>query len=151
MLAVVAVNFANVVARYGFGRSIFWADEAMIFMIIWGILVGIIAVTYEDSHLDMNLLAAALPDAIRKPLIIFVSLGTLAIFTLMAWQATKVIGVMARNNQKSIALGIPMTIPHTALLVGFGLSAVAILVRLLIVWRGRSAVELDDHKVKPRI
>ena len=46
LLAAIAINFTNVVARYLFAASIYWADEAMVFLVIWSIFLAAIAVTY---------------------------------------------------------------------------------------------------------
>ena len=37
MLAGVAIVFANVVGRYVFGRAIFWAEEVLVFLVVWGV------------------------------------------------------------------------------------------------------------------
>jgi TRAP-type C4-dicarboxylate transport system permease small subunit len=61
LLAAIAINFANVLARYLFLASIYWADEAMVFLVIWSIFLAAIAVTYDGSHLTMDLFSARLP------------------------------------------------------------------------------------------
>ena len=39
MLAGVAICFANVLARYLFGYALFWAEEVMVFLVIFACLV----------------------------------------------------------------------------------------------------------------
>jgi len=133
LIAVVILNFLNIVGRYVFGVSIFWADEAMIFLIIWAVLVGIIAVSYEGSHLSMDLLLEAMPRPMRGVARAVIGVGSAATFAFLAWQAFKVVEIMARNGQRSVALDIPMTVPHLAIFVGFGGSALAVIVRLIFI------------------
>ena len=47
----------------------------------------------------------------------------------MAWQAVTVVRTLMRNDQRSIALDMPMAIPHAALLVGFALCALVVVAR----------------------
>src|SRR5215510_9917049 len=58
LLGAIAINFTNVVARYIFLASIYWADEAMVYLVIWSIFLAAIAVTYDGSHLTMDLFSA---------------------------------------------------------------------------------------------
>lgn len=55
LLGAIAINFANVVGRYLFLASIYWADEAMVFLVIWSIFLAAVAVTYDGSQLTMDL------------------------------------------------------------------------------------------------
>jgi TRAP-type C4-dicarboxylate transport system permease small subunit len=43
-----------------------------------------------------------------------------------------VVRTLLRNDQRSIALDIPMVVPHTALLVGFALSALVVIARMAL-------------------
>ena len=36
----IAINLANVVGRYVFAAPVFWAEEVLMFMIIWGIYIA---------------------------------------------------------------------------------------------------------------
>ena len=49
-----------------------------------------------------------------------------------------------RNDQRSIALDIPIAIPHAALLVGFTLSALVIAVRVAFGRRIVKPMSADD-------
>ena len=130
LIAAILLNFANVVSRYVLRSAIYWADEAMIFLIIWSVLVGAIAISFQGRHLEMDLFLEMLPDRLKKPLALVVNLSTMAIFFFMSWQATIVISTFVQNDQRTIALNMPMAIPHFALLFGFGVSAIAIAVRI---------------------
>ena len=46
ILVGVAINFANVISRYLFNFALFWAEEAMVFIIVWCVFIGAIAVTW---------------------------------------------------------------------------------------------------------
>ena len=130
LIAAIALNFANVFSRYVLRSAIYWADEAMIFLIIWSVLMCAIAISFQGRHLEMDLFLEMLPKWLMKPLALVINLATMTIFLFMSWQAAFVINTFIQNDQRTIALNIPMAIPHLALLVGFGVSAIAIAVRV---------------------
>ena len=47
ILVAVAINFANIVGRYVFLAPFDWAEEVLVFLVIWGVCLGGSAVTYE--------------------------------------------------------------------------------------------------------
>jgi TRAP-type C4-dicarboxylate transport system permease small subunit len=51
---------------------------------------------------------------------------------------------LLRNDQRSIALDIPIAIPHAALLVGFTLSALVVVARVALGHRIIKPMSPDD-------
>jgi TRAP-type C4-dicarboxylate transport system permease small subunit len=130
MLAGVAINFANVVGRYLFGTALFWAEETMVFITIWGVFVGMAAIAYNGDHLNMDLFSQSIRGRWRTALNAAVAATLLACCVFVALQSFQVVALFARAGQVSVAAGIPKAIPHAALAVGFVLTAAAVLVRL---------------------
>ena len=126
LLGAIAINFANVVARYLFMSPIYWADEAMVFLVIWSIFLAAAAVTGDGGQLTMDLFSARLSPFARRLLDGAIAAVMVATFAFMAWQAVAVVRILMRNDQRSIALDIPMVVPHAALLVGFVLSTLVV-------------------------
>ena len=59
-LAAAFINIGNVVGRYVFSAPIFWAEEVMVFMVIWAVFLSAISITFSGSHLSMDLFYARL-------------------------------------------------------------------------------------------
>src|SRR5262245_19905501 len=57
-LAATLINIANVVGRYVFSRPIFWAEEVLVFMVIWGVFLSAVSITFSGRHLNMDLFYA---------------------------------------------------------------------------------------------
>jgi TRAP-type C4-dicarboxylate transport system permease small subunit len=132
MIAGVALNFANVIARYFFRAPIFWAEEAMIYMIIWSIFLAAIAVTYDRADLTMDFFSARVSHGLRRATDAVLTLISVSTFLFIAWESFWLDQMLWRNNQKSLALEIPMVIPQASLLVGFTLLAVVVAVRFAL-------------------
>jgi TRAP-type C4-dicarboxylate transport system permease small subunit len=130
MLAGVAINFANVVARYAFGRPFFWAEEILVFLTIWGVFIGLAAISYNGGHLNMDLFSAALRGRLKVALNAVVTLVLLAICVFVIAQSYQVVALFASAGQVSVAAGVPKAIPHAALLAGFALTVLAVVVRI---------------------
>jgi TRAP-type C4-dicarboxylate transport system permease small subunit len=131
VLAAIAINCGNVIGRYVFGYALYWAEEILIFLTMWCVGLGIVVAAYDGAHLRMDLLT----DRLTSPWREIVNAAIAAVFVLScaftAVQAARVVLLIWRTGVVSVAAGVPMVIPHTALLVGFVLMGLAVLVR----WR----------------
>ena len=125
ILLAIAINFANIIGRYVFFAPLPWAEEVLVFLLIWGVCLGASAVTYDRRHLDMNLFSTAFPPRLRSLLDWLKTLAMVGFCGFIFWQAWTIVGVMARNGQVSITAGIPMTVPYAAFVTGFGLMTLA--------------------------
>ena len=130
MLAGVAIVFANVVGRYLFGHAIFWAEEILVFLVAWGVFVGMVAIAYDGAHLNMDLFSSRVPGRWRLALNAFRTAVLLACCTFVVFQSYQVVTLFHQAGQVSVSAGVPKAIPHAALLVGFALTVVAVLVRI---------------------
>jgi TRAP-type C4-dicarboxylate transport system permease small subunit len=137
MLIGVAINCANVVGRYLFGYAFFWAEEVMVFLIIWGVFIGMAAAAYNGEHLNMDLFQTRIAGRWRALLNGMVVVALLAACGFVVSQSYQVVTLFAQIGQVSVAAGIPKAIPHAAILIGFALTAVAVLVRLRAYLAGR--------------
>jgi TRAP-type C4-dicarboxylate transport system permease small subunit len=131
MLAGIAIICANVISRYFFGRAIFWAEEALVYMTIWGVFLGLIAITFDGAHLNMDLFSARLRGHWRRALDALIWASIVGVCVFAAVQSWQTVSMFARAGQVSVAAGVPKAIPHAALLAGFAGAALAALVR----WR----------------
>ena len=70
---------------------------------------------------------------------------TVAVCAFVAWQSFDFVQRIASLNQASMGLGIPMVVPHSAILVGFGgIAAVTAVLTALDIARFASAEEVSD-------
>jgi len=132
LLLAVGITFANIVGRYMFLAPLPWAEEVLSFLIIWGVCLGASAVTFDRRHLAMDVLSDAFSPGVRR----FIDLLTLAAVVgfsvFAAWQAWKIVRIMAGNGQVSITAEIPMTVPYFGFVVGFSMIAAAAIASAVI-------------------
>ena len=124
-IAAVCLNFANVVGRYGFGRSIAAADEIQIYIMVFMAFLGAAVVSWRRQHLRMDVLVRFLPRKVRRGLgfLELALVAAVAGFALVqSWRYSAQMLALGRTSDVG---GIPMWIPHGAVTLGFFLLLIA--------------------------
>jgi TRAP-type C4-dicarboxylate transport system permease small subunit len=129
VLFSIALNFANVIGRYVFLTPIIWAEEVMIFIMVWCVFMGAILVSWDGQHLKMDLVSAKLKAPLKQIVNGFALATFLIACGFVAAQSFKAVDLFGRLGQESTVAGIPMVIPHAALLIGFLLMTIGVAVR----------------------
>ena len=62
LLIGLAINLANVIGRYAFGYSLYWAEEVLVYLMIWGVFIGVAAVAFNGDHLNMDLFSSGMNE-----------------------------------------------------------------------------------------
>jgi TRAP-type transport system small permease protein len=123
-----AIGFANVLARDLFIAPLVWADEVMVYLMVWGVFLGAIVVTLRQEHLNMDILFLSVRPAIQRWLTVASAIGLATTLGVVAWSSIQFLMTMWRLGNRSVAANIPMVIPHGALTVG------AIAMTCVAVW-----------------
>jgi TRAP-type C4-dicarboxylate transport system permease small subunit len=129
-LIAVAINIINVIARYVFSDPIFWAEEILIFIVIWTVFIVAGSITYRGAHLNMDLIYSGMSPFWKRVINIAITLTLIACTTFTATQSWKVILLHYRNHSVTAGTDIPLVIPHAAVLFGFSFMAIAAIVRI---------------------
>ena len=131
LLGMVVLNVANAIGRYSFGAVFIGADELLVFALVWVVMLGTLLVTAEQSHIALDFLV---DRAGPRGLILLKILHHAVIVAGSSYAAAQSVSFVRRVaalGQTSMAMGIPMAIPHSALIVGFGGTALIALALLV--------------------
>src|SRR5260370_9538146 len=71
LIASVALNFANVIGRYFFNASIYWAEEAMLFLMVGCVFLGNGVVAWYGRQIRMDVIVVMMPVKVRDALHLF--------------------------------------------------------------------------------
>lgn len=145
LIAMVLVNAAAAGGRYLFGQGLVGADELMIFSMVWVVFIGAALLEWEGRHLNFDLLLKRLPERTAHLLRLLIGLGSAAVLAMVALESLAVVERLAALGQMSMAGGIPMSIPHAALLIGLTLAMLASLATAV-----RSGVALAKSRAGAR-
>jgi TRAP-type C4-dicarboxylate transport system permease small subunit len=142
LLAIVAINGANVVARYCFAAPFSWAEESMIYLMITGVFSGGVAIAWQQRHIRIDAFLALAPARLRHALEILAAVISAGVLLVLAFAGYRMTSTLLQFDQRSDALRLPMWIPHGALLLGIGLIVAMTLLRLF--------APRDDDGAPPR-
>lgn len=129
LIGAVLLNFVNVIGRYGFGTTMTIADELQTYIMVWIAFLGAAVVTWRGAHLRMDVIAQRLPLPFQRFLSWIEAALILVLGSLVTWVAWEYVAQMYGLGARSQTAGIPMWLPHSALLVGFALIVLASLLR----------------------
>lgn len=135
LIVAVAINFVNAVGRYVFGTSFISADEVQIYIMVYIAFLGAALATWRRAHLRMDVLVHRLPKAGQAALAV-VELGVVIVLaTFVLYVSSQYVMQMAGIDARSQNAGIPMWIPHSAIVLGFGLIAALSVVQFVQLLR----------------
>lgn len=144
ILAGIAVNFGNVIGRYVFLQPLIWADETMVFIMVWTVFMGAVLVSFEGQHLKMDFFSIMLPSPWKEIINGIAAVSFLAVCVFVVPQTWTVVKLVWDFGQRSVVAEIPMVIPHSALLLGFVLMFLAVALRFRSYVKGEFAKELVE-------
>ena len=136
ILIGVAINFSNVISRYVFGNALFWVEEILVFMVIWSVFIGIVSIAYNGAHLKMDLVSGHIGNPWKSIINGIMITAFILCCAFVILQSYQVVSLMGKLGQVSVAASVPMIIPHAALLVGFALMILAVIIRIRSYFTG---------------
>ncbi len=127
----IVINFAHIIGRYVFSSPIIWAEEILIFIMIWCVFIGAIVVTWEGRHIKMDLLSAKIPPPWREIVNVLTTIGIILVCIFVIRQSWTVVSLFYETGQQSVIARLPAGIMHSSILVGFS----GMLLVVLLRWR----------------
>ena len=114
--------------RYVLNDSLYWAEELVRGLMVWGVMVGSALVAASRNHIRIEVLELMLPPAGRKIVIWLANSLTVAFSLILLWAS---IELMDRSwFQQSPMLEVPKWTVYMAIAVGAGLEALL----MILTW-----------------
>ncbi|SCY93215.1 TRAP transporter small permease [Paracoccus tibetensis] len=107
VLAMAVNTVANVVGRFVFGRSLYFAEEVNAALIVLITFAGISYAARHGRHIRMSAILDMLPVGPRKLAMIAISALTAALLFLLSWYALDYVMTQASRGRVLPALRIP--------------------------------------------
>jgi len=135
LIAAVVFNFVNVVGRYILGRTFIAADEVQIYIMVYIAVLGAAVATWRRMHLRMDVLVHRLPRRLQAALAATELVLVVGLAAFVLYVSSGYVKQMAGLDARSQNAGIPMWIPHSAIVIGFGLIAVLGVLQIVQLFR----------------
>jgi TRAP-type C4-dicarboxylate transport system permease small subunit len=101
---MVAVVFAQVVARYGFNRSFGWADEIGRLAFVWSIFLGMAVAVRARGHIAIALLLDRLPRRGGPAARAAIALACAGLSAVVAWESALI--AFAQWDERMMSLDV---------------------------------------------
>lgn len=147
--AVVALNFASAASRYLAKRAILGADEVQVYAMVWLVFIGAAVVAARRAHLCMDVLVTRLSARTTAWRGVLENLLGMLVCGAMSWASLRFVVQVHGMDQLSDGAGVPMWIPHSAVLVGFSVMTLIFARALVIGLRQRAAAAPTPSRSNP--
>ena len=130
LLLSVALNFANVVGRYFFSVSIYWAEEVMLFLMVGCVFLGNGVVAWSGRQIRMDVIVGMMPPKVRDALYLFSELLFIAVAAAIVVFALPVMRDLWAFDQRSQSAEVPLVYPQSLVPIGLSLMILLVVTRL---------------------
>jgi TRAP-type C4-dicarboxylate transport system permease small subunit len=131
LIASVILNFTNVLGRYFFSTSIFWAEEVMLYLMVACVFLGNGVVAWSGRQLRMDVIVRMMPKRLERALALMSELVLIAVAVTISVFAWPVIRNLWEFDQRSQSADLPMVIPQAMVPIGLSIMAILVAIRLL--------------------
>jgi TRAP-type C4-dicarboxylate transport system permease small subunit len=122
---LMAVNtIGNVIGRFVFDQSLYFAEELNQFLIVLITFVGIGYAARQGRHIRMTAIYDALPDSGRKALMTVICLVTGLTMLALSWYAYSYVSTVAASGRVLPALQVPIWWAYVCVPVGFAVTGI---------------------------
>jgi TRAP-type C4-dicarboxylate transport system permease small subunit len=150
LVGIVALLFIQVIARYGFGQSISWAEETSRFGLLGLVYISAALGAKKGTHIRVTAHLNFLPKAIRT-LVFFLSDSIWLAFNLIViYQSILLIDGMNQRPLVSGALLLNMQYIFALIPIGFFLQSVRLIERWYhVIFKGAPVVLIEERYPAP--
>src|SRR6478752_7226171 len=113
LISSIVVNFANVVGRYCFSASIYWAEEVMLFLMVGCVFLGNGVVAWSGRQIRMDVIVGMMPPKVRDALYLFSELLFIAVAAAIVVFALPVMRDLWAFDQRSQSAEVPLVYPQS--------------------------------------
>jgi TRAP-type C4-dicarboxylate transport system permease small subunit len=122
------VVIAQVIFRYILSQPLPWSEELARYLMVWVACLAASEAYAKGNHVGVSLILDATKPSLRKIMILTIHLAVSVLMGVIIYQGFRLSFLL--RDQRSPALGLPMTWPYMAIPVG----AVLILVQALALF-----------------
>jgi C4-dicarboxylate transporter DctQ subunit len=143
------ISFYGVISRYILRRPPDWAEEIVIYMIIWAVFISASILAEEKGHVAATLIVERFSMKTRRYLAVFNGLVALAFCVAVSFLGYKIVSAAYINDERSLtALRFPVWIPYLSVATGCTLVALRYAIRVYrLVFAFQPSEILETHEL----
>lgn len=124
VLLLVMIGLAGllILLRNVFDSGLIWGDELLRILILWICLVGAVAASRDDNHINIDLLSRFLPPPVQLMMRMFTDIFTIVVCLVLSWYSWSFVRMEIEFGSQ-VLIDYPSWLAQIILPVGFGLIA----------------------------
>jgi TRAP-type C4-dicarboxylate transport system permease small subunit len=119
LVSMVLLVIVNVLLRFFFSYSIFWAEEVATICFVWAVFIGGAATYKNRMDIGIDILITKMPEGVQRAVRFGVDVLLLAINGYIFYMA--IVFTKISFVKPTAVLGVSSAVVNSALIVGFGL------------------------------
>lgn len=150
-LFALCAAFYQVITRYFLNWAPEWAEESVLYLIIWAVFIIGSKLVREDHHVGADFLIQKLPFRIKRKVAIITSILALLFCLIVVFYGVQIVSMALQSDERSpTRMRFPMWIAYLSVPVGCFLMAISYTYRIynLLKERKISEDELTDRRTK---
>jgi len=148
-LSATLISFWAVIARYLLRNPPDWAEEIVIYLIIWAVFITASILAEERGHVAATLLVERFPPKTRRILAVFnglVALGFCIIVTILGYRIVS--AAYAFDERSLTGLRFPLWIPYLSVAAGCTLVALRYALRVYrLIFSFQPSQIMETHEM----
>jgi C4-dicarboxylate transporter, DctQ subunit len=146
-LAALAIALWQVLSRYFFPQeSISYAEEVMVYLLIWGIMIVSSQLVSTDSHVRPDIVRNIVPASVVRWMEVFNCVAAVIFCGALTWYGWQIVAIAQQIDERSSSdLRFPMWVYYAALPAGGLLMSIRYTIRLIKVAAGSGEDLLPAH------
>lgn len=141
--AIVVVMCYQIIRRYVFNSSLSWSEEFCRYAFIWFMFIATSYSVRLRSDLRVDVVVNMLPKTLKTIVNFFDLFASLALYAVLFAYSFPVVAYIKSTGDYSSAMHLPMYFVYASLIVGFGLTVVRYIQRIILEFK-----ELKEKKAE---
>jgi len=143
------IAFYGVITRYIFKRPPDWAEEVVIYLIIWAVFITASILAAEKGHVAATLIVERFSIRTRRYLAVFNGVVAIVFCVLVSILGCKIVSAAYINDERSLtALRFPVWIPYLSVAAGCTLVALRYVLRVLrLIFSFQPSEIMETHEL----
>ncbi len=146
MILMVIIMFSQVMLRITVSSSLIWSEEALRFMFIWMVFLGVATAIYYNDLSRFELLQEKLGPLGRNILFTLIYLISAMVLYFAAIGALPLI--KRQMNQLATALPVKMGVIYMVIPVSAAIGLFYIILHVILMWTGQSDLTRKDEEME---
>lgn len=138
LAGAMGITVLEVVSRSIFGFSFYWAQEFIVYFIIWSTFLGASQVLKKSEHIRVNILVNALPAASQRYVdMVTTVIGLVFCLFLLVSGVRLVTDAYVGGVTSSSLAHVPLWMPYSIMPIAGILLSFRFIERFFMLWKGR--------------